>query len=165
MAVSVLLATDDAAGALAMASAFVPQVAALNLPMDGNIVELDLPPPYNDPAMNPFGAAFFVATDTSIGVGLGQNGETRLGELMGSPPGDPSTFLHTSVDMAAYYGLMADAMDNVGVLGAPGAPPMAFVSSISGMMRSMQDFYSRETVDVRFTERGIEIPVRLELAR
>jgi hypothetical protein len=35
---------------------------------------------------------------------------------------------------------------------------------MSEMMRSIQAIYTRETIAVRFTGRGIEVPIRLELA-
>lgn len=164
LAVSLLLSTSDAAGALMMASMLDPQIASLNLPTDGQIVEVDLPPPFNDPSVNPFGQAYFVASDEVIGIGLGRNGETRLSELMQSPPGDPSTFLNMSVDMSAYYGLLADMMENAALIDPSGVPPTAVISSMTDVMRSLQALYSRETVDIRFTERGVEIPIRLDLA-
>jgi len=45
------------------------------------------------------------------------------------------------------------------------APPMALLSTMTGMFRGFQDIYSRETMDVWFTERGVEIPLRVELAQ
>jgi hypothetical protein len=165
MAVSLLVSTDDARGALAMAQALDPQVGALNLQANGEIVELDLPPMLADPNFNPFGAAFFVATDSLIGVGLGDNGDVRLGELMRARDGEASTFISMSMDMAAYYRLMADTLENMAVLDPGGAPPLAYIDSFSGLMRGMQDVYARETMDVRFTERGIEMPVRLDLVQ
>jgi hypothetical protein len=165
MSLSVLLATDDVNGLLAMAAASDPQIAALDLGTDGQITELDLPPAFTDPAVNPFGVAYFVATESQIGVGLGLNGEARLAELMAAPAGDPSTILSMGIDVDAYYGILADAMETVTPLDAAGAPPLEFISSTREMFRSLQTVYSRETIDVRFTGRGIEVPVRLELVQ
>jgi hypothetical protein len=41
---------------------------------------------------------------------------------------------------------------------------VAVAASMSEMMRSIQAIYTRETIAVRFTGRGIEVPIRLELA-
>lgn len=165
MSLSLLLATDDVNGLLAMAAALDPQIAALDLSTDGEIAELDLPPPLTDPSVNPFGPAYFVATDSQIGVGLGRNGEARLAELMAAPAGDPSTILSMSIDMGTYYGILADAMETMAPPDTAGAPPLAFISSAREMLRTLQAIYSRETVDVRLTVRGVEVPVRLELVQ
>jgi hypothetical protein len=169
MAASLLVATDDVAGMLAMGAALDPTIASLNLSTDGQISQLDLPFPFDDPSVNPFGDVFFVATDSEIGVGLGENGEDRLAELMGSPASDPSTFMSMSIDMGAYYGLMAETMESIAALepgsAAQSATQMGIIGSMTEMMRTMQNLYSRETVDIRFTERGIEMPVRLELVQ
>lgn len=164
LAVGLLVATDNAGGIIQIASAFVPPVAALNLRNDGQIVELDLPPPYSDPAVNPFGPVFFAATDNVLGFGLGETGDARLGELMEAPAGDSSTFLSMSIDLSAYYGMMADTAQNPAPAD-PDSPPLAVSAAMTDVMRSLQALYSRQTVDVMFTERGIEIPVRLELAQ
>ena len=164
MEASVLIASSDVQGLLAMASALDPTIASLNLTTDGQITPLDLPVPFNDPSVNPFGDAYFVATDSEMGVGLGENGEVRLGELMSAPASDPSTFMAMSLDLGAYYGLMADTIENAAVLDLAGDPQMAVIGSMTDMMRGMQDVFSRETVDIQFTDRGIEMPIRLELA-
>ena len=162
MEFTVLIATDDAAGALAMASALDPEIAALDLRTDGQITELEMPGGLTGATLNPFGPTFFVATETEIGVGLGPSGEARLEELMRSPAGDPSTFLRISLDLAAYYGLLADTMGELALID-PDAPPPAAIASMAEMMRGLQAIYSRETADFRFTERGVEIPVRFDL--
>jgi hypothetical protein len=164
LAVGLLVAADNAGGIIQIASAFVPQIAALDLRTDGQIVELDLPPPYSDPSTNPFGAVFFAATETVFGFGLGETGEARLGELMTAPVGDSATFLSMSIDLSSYYGLMADTAENLAPLD-PDAPPLAVMAAMTDVMRNLQALYSKQTVEVMFTERGVEIPVRLELAQ
>lgn len=161
---AVLIATDDAAGVVSMASMFDPELAALNLGTDGQIVELSLPAGITGPGSNPFGSMYIAATESSLAVGMGSNARANLERLMAAPAGDTSSFFSMSVDTARYYGLMADALEsvNAGSLAAQGAA-VPQLASMSEMMRSLQDIYSREYVDVRFTERGIEMPVRLEL--
>ena len=114
--------------------------------------------------MNPFGPVFFAATDNVLGFGLGETGDARLGELMEAPAGDSSTFLSMSIDLSAYYGMMADSVENLAPAD-PDSPPLAVSAAMTDVMRNLQALYSRQTIDVMFTERGIEIPVRLELAQ
>jgi hypothetical protein len=68
-----------------------------------------------------------------------------------------------SIDLSAYYGLMADTAENLSLID-PDEPPLALINAMTEAMRNLQVLYARETVDILFTERGIEIPVRLELA-
>ena len=163
--ISALIATTDAAGIIAMGSMFVPEIAALDLNNDGQIVELDLPGAFIDPAMNPFDSVYFAATDNAIGIGLGAEANVRLAELFDAPMGDASTFFSLSLDLEAYYAIFGDLLEIAPVLDPAGAPPEAFVAAMQDAMQAMQAIYTSETIDVRFTERGVEIPTRLEIAQ
>jgi hypothetical protein len=159
---SALVVTDDVEGTIAMLAAMDPAIAALDLQPDGQLVELTGPNAFFGPGANPFGSIVFGATTTSIGVGLGEAGDAALERLLQARPGDPATVMSMSMDLARYYSLVADLLVGQAFAGDPQS--VAVAASMSEMMRSIQAIYTRETIAVRFTGRGIEVPIRLELA-
>ena len=159
---AVMIATDSAADLLAMGALFDPQLASLDLGTDGEIVEFSLPPGFAGPGMESFETIYLAATPSALAAGIGADAETKLQQLLDAPAAAPGTFMTMSVDMQEYYGLQAEAIEMAAQMDP--SMPVAVVNAMTGMMRSIQDMYSREHVTVRFTERGVEIPVRIEMA-
>ena len=67
------------------------------------------------------------------------------------------------MDAGQYYGFVADTM----LLAQPDNPetPLEVTAAISNLMRAMEDWFGETSVNVHFTERGVEMPATIEFAK
>lgn len=152
----VLVATQNAPALFGMGAMFVPELAALNLEPDGEPVAVNVPPQ----AGVPIETAYVALTDAAIGLAVGDEAEARLTALLGAPAAEPGTFLSVEADMARY----AELMNGVIAQGGPDAQPQpADMMSRDSMMRVFESMKSRSRADLRFTERGLEMPTVVTL--
>lgn len=153
-----LVANDNAEGLLAMGTMFSPELAALNLKADGKPVELNLPPFTSE-----FDEAFVAMTQDTLGVAVGEGSQQGLSDLLASPPADPPPFMSMSIDGERYYDLMSQVIEAGAADSDENVSPEMQVA-MSQVMTGIGDFIDRITVDVTFTERGVEIPSSMTLS-
>jgi hypothetical protein len=154
---SFLLSIDNPQGLLAMGTLFSPELAALNLQPDGKPRKLELPPV--SPAVS---EAFIAMTDNALAISLGQGGADRIVELFDKEFADPAPFMSMFMDAGQYYGFVADTM----LLAQPDDPetPLEITAAMSNLMRAMEGWFGETSVNVHFTERGVEMPTTVEFA-
>lgn len=154
---SFLLSIDNPQGLLAMGTLFSPELAALNLQPDGKPRKLELPPVA--PAVS---EAFIAMTDNALAISLGQGGADRIVELFDKEFADPAPFMSMFMDAGQYYGFVADTM----LLAQPDDPetPLEITAAMSNLMRAMEGWFGETSVNVHFTERGVEMPTTVEFA-
>lgn len=148
---SFLLAMDNAQALVAMGAMFSPELASLNLQADGKPVPLDLP---QAQAMGI--TAFAAMNDDALAVSVGENAESELGDVLEADAADPSPFASFSMDAARYYGFIGEAM-SVTDGDDENAPTPEMQAAMQEVMAAIADVYDRMSVDVSFTERGIEL--------
>lgn len=159
----VLVANDNAAGLLAMGAMFSPELASLNVQPDGNPVPLNVPP-FTDG----LDGAFVAMTDAALAVSVGEGSEAGLKSLLSSEAADPPPFMSMTLDGARYYDMMSEIVGESGPMPGPDgterpvSPEMQ--RAMAQMMTGVGDMIERISVDVTFTENGIELPSRLTLA-
>ena len=148
---SFLLAMNNAEALVAMGAMFSPELANLNLQADGNPVPLELP------QMQAMGIAAFAAmNENALAISVGDGSESELDSLLGADALDPSPFMSFSMDAARYYGFLGDAMA-AGGDDQENAPSPEMQAAMQEVMAAIADVYDRMSVDVRFTERGVEL--------
>ncbi len=148
---SFLLAMNNAEALVAMGAMFSPEIASLNLQADGNPVPLELP------QMQAMGIAAFAAmNETALAISVGDDSESELDDLLSADASDPSPFMSFSMDAARYYGFLGDAMA-AGGDDQENAPSPEMQAAMQEVMAAIADVYDRMSVDVRFTERGVEL--------
>lgn len=160
-----LLASENPQGLLAMGAMFSPQIASLNLQSDSKPVKLELPM-----LTSTVGAAYIAMSDDALALSVGNGGEAKLTDMLQATAVQPAPFMSMGMDAGRYYGLLGDAIANAAETenvtadpaGEPGSAEMLQASSDA--MKAMAELLDRLSFDVRFTERGIEIPSRMSLA-
>ena len=159
----ILIANDNAAGLLAMGSMFSPELASLNLEPNGDPVALNVPP-FTDS----LDAAWVAMTGDALGLAVGEGTDAGLKSLLESDIVSPSPFMSMSLDGARYYQMMSDIVGETGPLPGPDgstaevSPEMQ--RAMTQVMTGVGDMIERISVDVTFTENGVEIPSRITLA-
>lgn len=159
----VLVANDNAAGLLAMGGMFSPELAALELQPDGNPVELEIPQ-----LAGGVESAYIAMTENSLGLAVGDASAARLGELLKAEAGDPPPFMSMHLDGARYYELISEAIQaSAEMPGEDGSvqevsPEMQ--QALSQVMTGVGDMIERISIDVTFTERGLELPTTVTLS-
>jgi hypothetical protein len=137
-----------------MAAMFSPEVAALE--PNGEPVRINLPMPV------PL-ETYAALTPTAVGLAVGRDGEARLRQLLAAPIADTKPFLSTELDYKRYYAMFNDMMEL-----AASADPNAPAAMLLPMQRLMtlisEGPIARETLDLRFTANGVEMPVTITLA-
>ena len=152
----VLLASNDALGLAAMAAMFSPEVAALE--PNGEPVRINLPMPMPVPL-----ETYAALTPTAVGLAVGRDGEARLRQLLAAPIADTKPFLSTELDYKRYYAMFNDMLE----LAASADPntPAAMLLPMQRLMTLVSEGpIERETMDLRFTANGVEMPVTITLA-
>ncbi|MDH3553926.1 MAG: hypothetical protein OER22_15040, partial [Gammaproteobacteria bacterium] len=148
---SFLLAMNNAEALIAMGAMFSPELASLNLQADGNPVPLELP------QMQAMGIAAFAAmNENALAISVGEDSESELDGLLGAAASDPSPFMSFSMDAARYYGFLGEAMAADGD-DKENAPTAEMQAAMQEVMAAVANVYDRMSVDVRFTERGVEL--------
>jgi hypothetical protein len=146
-----LLAMDNAQALVSMGAMFSPEIAALNLQADGNPVELNLP------QLQMMGMTAFAAlNEGGLAVSVGDDAETQAEGMLGADAASPPPFMSFSVDAARYYSFMGEAIA-AGEAGVEDAPTPEMQAALTEMMNAIADFYDRMSIDVLFTENGIEM--------
>ncbi len=151
LAASLVVASDNTRGLLGMAAALSPDVAALNLSTDGQPVELELPPTPGLALSDT--TAFVAATDSALALSTGADAEQRLTELLTAPPAEMPPVVTMAADMGRYYALMRQGMVAQSDLDAQSP---RITQTVDELLAQLQEFAYETTLDVRFTERGIE---------
>ena len=155
--IRVLVATDNAAGLLAMGAMFSPEIAGLDIRPDGKPVRFE-----SQRLAGAVDAAYVAMTDTALAMSIGQGTEVQLGDMLSSAVNEPHPFASMEMDTARYYEFISKTMvieDD----GEDSIPP-ELKAAIGEAMASAGQIFSRMTVRVEFTERGIEIPSTVELS-
>lgn len=157
-----IVAIDNAPGLLAMGTMFSPDLAALNLQPDGKPVKF-VPPQFGAQ----YDSIYIAMTDNALGIAVGEDAQSGLAALLEAAPGDPLPIMSMHMDAKSYYGFIGDAM----MAGKPSTSPDAEAEEISpevqqaiaDLMTEFGELLSRISVDVLFTERGLEIPTVVTL--
>ena len=159
----VLIANDNAAGLLAMGSMFSPELASLNLEPNGEPVELNVPP-FTDGLE----AAWVAMTGDALGLSVGEGTDEGLKTLLESDTVSPSPFMSMNLDGARYYQMMSDIVNETGPLPGPDGNPTEaspeLQRAMTQVMTGVGDMIERISVNVTFTENGVELPSRITLA-
>ena len=153
----VLVATDNAAGLLAMGAMFSPEIAALDIKPDGKPVRFEL-----QRLAGAVDAAFVAMTDTALAFSIGQGVETRLGDMFSAAVNEPHPFTSMEMDGARYYDFISKTM--VVVDEGEDPAPEELKAAIGETMVAFGAAFSRMRVRVEVTERGIEILSTVELS-
>jgi hypothetical protein len=147
----VLLASDSASSLVAMASGFVPEIAALDLEPDGAPARLPVPP-----AMGPMVTEAYAAlTGQALAVAIGRDAETRLRALLAAPASEPM-FLISDLDLPRYYALISDV--TAAAAADDPAMPREWRAAMGNLMGSLANGpFDRSRGELRFTEHGVEV--------
>ena len=157
---SIVLAVENAEALIMMGAMMDPQIAALNLMPDGKPVRLEL-----DKLSEIVDDAFAAMSENALSVSVGAGAESNSAELLLADSADPAPFMSVSMDSARYYSMVGEAMSN-----APPADdeaeqmPEEIRSAMRDIMVLSGTMYDRMSIDVRFTERGIEIATLMKLS-
>jgi len=157
---SILLAVENAEALIMMASMMDPQIAALNLLPDGNPVRLEL-----DKLAGLVDDAFVALSDNALSISVGAGAESNSADLLLADSPDPAPFMSMSMDSARYYSMVGEAMSKESPADEDGEQmPEEIRSAMRDIMVLSGSMYDRMSVDVRFTERGIEIGGLMKLS-
>jgi len=157
---SILFAVENAEALVMMAAMMDPQIAALNLIPDGKPVRLELAQ-----LAEIVDDAFAAMSENALSVSVGAGAESNSAELLLADSPDPAPFMSMSMDSARYYSMVGEAMSNT-----PPADdeteqmPEEIRSAMRDIMVLSGSMYDRMSIDVRFTERGIEIGTMMKLS-
>ncbi|WP_156762780.1 hypothetical protein [Woeseia oceani] len=150
-----LLATDNAAGLVAMGSIFSPELAALNLQADGKPVRFDSPL-----LQAPVEQAWLAMNGSGLALAVGDGGDQRLSSMLAAKAGDPVPFYAMHMDAKRYYAFVAEASE---IQPDQDASPEV-TQATRDIMLGMSDLFDRLSLVVNFTERGVEMPSVVTLA-
>ncbi len=157
---TVLIAMENAESLIMMAAMMDPQIAALNLLPDGKPVRLELA------QLAEFADDVFAALSTNaLSVSLGAGAESNSADMLVADSPDPAPFMSMSMDSARYYAMVGEAMSKEQPADEEGEQmPEAIRSAMRDIMVLSGSMYDRMSIDVRFTERGIEIGGLMKLS-
>lgn len=150
-----LLAMENAEGLLAMGAMFSPELAAMNIEPNGDPVKLEIG---QIAAMGQ--TAHIAMTDDAVSLSLGDGPEARLGDMLRASPANPSPFMTFDMDAARYYSFIGDMM--MADQGVDIQQEMR--DSMQTMISVVQETVERMSVDIYFTDNGIEINSAVTLA-
>lgn len=156
---SVLVALEDAQSMLAMGAMFSPELASLDLQPDGVPVLLDLP------QFQAVGEVVYAAMlQDAIAIAVGSNAESRVKAVLGADSVQPPPMFSMTMDAGRYYALIADGMmlENGGD-NDKAELSLASREAMRDAMLTIGEMYDRMAVDIRFTERGMEVESRVTL--
>jgi len=156
---SILLAVENAEALIMMASMMDPQIAALNLIPDGKPVRLELAQ-----LAEIVDDAFAAMSENALSVSVGAGAESNSAELLLADSPDPAPFMSMSMDSARYYSMVGEAMSNAEPADEEAEQMHEEIrSAMREIMVLSGSMYDRMSIDVRFTERGIEIGTLMKL--
>ena len=145
-----LLASDDAPGIAAMGTAFIPEIAALDLQPNGRPVRVDIPPTIGPMVSE----AYAALTEGAVAIAVGNDSEERLMQLIEARAGEP-LLASWNYDMRRYYAIMVDAMSLSAAQDASMPPDVQ--QAMDEMMAALTEGPFNRALDIRFTEHGVEI--------
>lgn len=151
-----LVSMDNAEGLLAMGAMFSPELAALNIELDGKPVKLEMG------QIAAMGQTVHIAmTDSAVAISVGEGTEARLSEMLAASVSEPSPFMTFDMDAARYYEFIGDAM--MADQDLQSQPELQ--ESVQAMFAAIQDGVSRVSITVDFTEHGIELNSTVSLTQ
>lgn len=144
---SFLLAMDDAPALLALGQMMSPELAEMNIEPDGQAHKLELPA-----AQNGVDSAWLALSESALAISVSPDAETELPHLLQAESTSPPPFLSMDVDAEGYYTMLGEAMKT-----RDEEVNEEMQAAIAEALLAAAGFYDRFTVDVGFTERGVEI--------
>lgn len=156
---SLLVAIENAESLVMMAAMMDPQIAAMNLVADGRPVRLELAQ-----LAEVADDAFAALSNDSVAVSIGAGAESNSAKMLVADSTSPAPLLSMSMDSARYYNMMGDAMAAEKTSESDHEVSPAMREAMRDIMRLSGSMYERMTVDVRLTERGVEIGGRMKLS-
>lgn len=153
-----LVANNNVEGLLAMGSMFSPELASLDIQPDGKPVALNLPP-----FTSQFDEAFVAMTGETLGVSIGEGSGSALASLVNSDAANPPPFMSVNLDGARYYDFMSEVIAAGAAEDDPNMSAEA-QAAMSQVMTGIGDLIERISLDVTFTDNGIEMPSTVTLA-
>jgi len=150
---SILIAVENAESLVMMAAMMDPQIAALNLIPDGTPVKLELAK-----LAEIADEAFAALSTNALAVSVGSGAEANTANMLTAESPDAAPFISMSMDSARYYSMIGEAMAMQNQDTDDGEKtPLAIREALRDAMVLSGSLYERMSVDIRFTERGIEI--------
>lgn len=150
-----LLAMDGAPALVSMGAMFSPELAGLNLEPNGEPVRLQVP---QVEAM--FEDVFVAMTDNALALSIGTGVEKELNGMLSADANDNGTFFSFSMDAGRYFAFIGEAieMSEQNLEQNDEKDPMSpgFQAAMNDVMIAVSEFYDRMSVDMRFTDRGVE---------
>ena len=157
---SVLLSMDDAQATFMMGAMMSPELAAVDLQPDGVPVPLVL-----TQLQAIAQSAYAAMGETVLAISVGDDAKTRVSAVLESDTVEPPPFISATVDASKYYEFVAQSSmaepDEEGAENALSEPARA---ALRDAMLKVGEMYDRMIVDVRFTERGIEMDSKVTLS-
>jgi len=153
-----LLAFENAQDLVTMAAMMDPQIAALNLMPDGKPVRLDMAQ-----LAEIAEEAFAALSETALTIAIGGGAERLAADMLVARSVTPPTFLSMNIDAARYYEMMSVAMMQEPDAEEENPTPVAIRMAMRDIMAASGKLYQRISVNVRMTERGVEIESRTTL--
>ena len=157
-----LVAIENAEELLAMGAMFMPQLASLDLQPNGDPVKLDLPQ-----IPEQFEPVYVAMRDRALAIAIGDSSSARLGELLNAPAGDPPPLFSMHVDGSRYYELIGEVFEaaktSTIAVGADREVSPEMEEAFTQLMTGFSEAIDRVSVDMTFTERGIEFPASISL--
>ncbi|MDX2412373.1 MAG: hypothetical protein QNK16_08970 [Woeseiaceae bacterium] len=147
-----MLVMDNAQALVSMGALFSPEGAELNLQTDGKPVALD-----NAQIQSMGFSPYAAMTEDALAIGLGENAEEDLQNMLAVKAKEPGPFMSFSMDAARYYSFIGDAMEMTEQDDDGKAPPPEIQAAVSDIMDVISELYDRMSVEVDLTERGIEL--------
>lgn len=151
-----LVANNNVEGLLAMGTMFSPELAALDIQPDGEVKALNLPP-----FTSQFEEAFVAMTGETLGVSIGAGSGPALASLVNADAANPPPFMSVNMDGKRYYEFVSEVI----AAGEENQNMSAEAqAAMSRFMTGIGDLIERLSVDVMFTDNGIEMPSTMTLA-
>jgi hypothetical protein len=148
---SIMLAMDNAQALVGMGAMFSPELAALDLQPDGVPVELALM------QLQAMGITAHAAlTESAVAVAVGEASEAGIKEMLSADVPDEAPFISFSIDAGRYYSFIGDAIAAAPQEGDD-EPSPEMKAALQETMQAVGELYDRMSIDVLFTEKGIEI--------
>lgn len=155
---SFLFAMENAQDVVNMAALMSPEVAALGLLPDGKAKLLDMP------ELTELGSAVFAALGgDALAVSIGEGPEKAEGMLTADAV-SPAPLMTFSMDAKRYYEFIGDAVMQAEESDEAEPMPEEVKQAVRDIMTASGSVYERMTMNVRLTEKGVELDTSVKLA-
>ena len=156
---SILIAVENAEALIMLAAMMDPQIAALNLLPDGKPRKLELA------QLAEFADMAYAALSTdALSISVGASAEKKSADMLLASAPDPAPFMSMSMDSARYYAMAGEAMAKQPAVDGEDEMPQAIREAMAELMTLSGSMYERMFLDIRFTERGVEIGANMTLS-